>query len=40
MWQMQATGARVGEELKHFIEHGRAHPRQAGHADVTAHRDF
>lgn len=27
-WQMEAVGARVGEELKYFVENGRPHPRK------------
>lgn len=27
-WQLEAGGARVAVELKHFVEHGRAHPRK------------
>jgi uncharacterized protein YndB with AHSA1/START domain len=27
-WQLQAGGVRVAEELKYFVEHGRAHPRK------------
>lgn len=27
-WQMRREGGRVLEDLKHFVEHGRAHPRK------------
>lgn len=27
-WQLQAGGARVAGELKHFVEHGKPHPRK------------
>lgn len=29
-WQFTAAGAKVAEELKHFVETGRPHPRKAG----------
>ncbi|MFO0618408.1 MAG: SRPBCC family protein [Polyangiaceae bacterium] len=28
-WQFLRAGAKVAEELKHFVEHGRPHPRKS-----------
>lgn len=33
--QMRREGARVLEDLKHFIKHGRAHPRKLVQANPS-----
>lgn len=37
-WQMQAGGARVAEELKYFVEHGKPHRRKLAASSATAGR--
>jgi hypothetical protein len=38
-WQLQAVGTRVAEELKYFVEHGRAHPRKQVTSGASVERD-
>jgi hypothetical protein len=35
-WQMQWGGARVAEELKYFVEHGKPHPRKLAARGASA----